>query len=313
MRPERKRLPTFIEWLTLSALTDRHDYTGNERGMMRAAKRFHLSRAALWSLAVLTIAGLWGWISHARHVDEGFSRLLAADTSEVPSIVRELGKSGASSGDFSRLLASLATRSEDPEDSIGLRRRFHLHLALAKAEPESAHYVIKHLQELLPEQLEAVGEIFEEQKEAITPLLWQELANYVSNESDPQRLAVACLLARYDAQNAQWQNVLPWLAHQLTYVKSSQLTEWLQHLAPLDTRLAKAGVELLERDKVSSSRLSELQRELLFECIASLAAKDMDLLITALETANALESNRIHDAFIRRTEEADQSVSGSTQ
>lgn len=87
---ERRRLPTVREWLTISALTDRKNWSEPQQGMMRAASRNHLTVCGIW-LSIIAIVGYAGYYLHGHTRGNALiGSLMAANTSQLLPIVQEM-------------------------------------------------------------------------------------------------------------------------------------------------------------------------------------------------------------------------------
>src|SRR5262249_41642847 len=89
-RPENRQLPSLLPWLQIRWYTRRKHWTPPQRKMMGQASRYHALRA----LVVLVVLALLGWGGYETHGTLKASALrdslLAANTSEVPSIVQDM-------------------------------------------------------------------------------------------------------------------------------------------------------------------------------------------------------------------------------
>ncbi len=106
---ENKQLPTAREWLGIRRLTERTKWTDPQRAMMQRAGSFHLSRLATAAIFIglITAGGLWTWNrvdqsrrdllaqkakeQEATRIEGLVGRLVSADPSQLPDIVKELG------------------------------------------------------------------------------------------------------------------------------------------------------------------------------------------------------------------------------
>jgi formylglycine-generating enzyme required for sulfatase activity/predicted Ser/Thr protein kinase len=88
-RPERRRLPSLVEWLMIVGLTRPGGRSLDERRMMRAATRHHLSRAAA---ALLIAVGLaWSFVAYRdrERADALLARMLDAGYQDLPGLLPE--------------------------------------------------------------------------------------------------------------------------------------------------------------------------------------------------------------------------------
>ena len=94
-RPESRHLPSVLEWANIRLLTKKREWTQPQRRMMRRAGRVHGLRglglaiaAAVLAAVVLDVRNRIDEDKQATIADNLVQRLLVADTSQVPDLVR---------------------------------------------------------------------------------------------------------------------------------------------------------------------------------------------------------------------------------
>ena len=146
-RPEKRHLPTLVEWLTIRLRTISSRWNSSERSMMHRAGALHTRRFAV-VLASIALVVMVGWIVKVR-IDRQRSELIAskadeqkdaecrrvidgllqADTGQVPGILKTLDSFGA------RVRPLLAKAfSSEPDDSTA---KLHAAMGLLSGLPES--------------------------------------------------------------------------------------------------------------------------------------------------------------------------------
>lgn len=209
-KPERRRLPSSIDWLAISSLTQRRNWTDSQRRMMRVATRTYLAWTAVWMSVIASFVGV---ILYSRGWNRGEvlrERLLAVETRELlptieamepyrhwidPALRQTLEETSPDSESHFRAGLALLPVDDSPLDSIKQRG--------AKASIEST-LVIRDL-------------LNERHRAELTPWLWGQLQN-VDNPPAARRNA-AIILATYDppnsATNERWTPHADFLAEQL--------------------------------------------------------------------------------------------------
>ena len=151
-RPERKRLPSVTEWLSILASIRPGRWTAAERRMMGAATRLHLGRAAT-AAAVALVVGLASREVREREQANGLlAEALAAEPAGlidlIPRIKASLGR-----------LRDGAERSEaNPSLSERKRQAACLIAYLAGPDPGRAGKLLKKLDSASPEEVRLIGE-----------------------------------------------------------------------------------------------------------------------------------------------------------
>lgn len=145
-RPERRYLPSFVGWATISLLTDRSEWTDRHRKMMRLSTRLHSIRLFLAALlvAVVLAAGLAVKSNLDEHrqqcaglVDSLVSELLMAEWDRVPEISEQLKPYRELWHDQ---LGRTANDSSRPPE-----QRIRAHMALACGDPGSIRPLVGRL------------------------------------------------------------------------------------------------------------------------------------------------------------------------
>ncbi|HUT94806.1 MAG TPA: protein kinase [Thermoguttaceae bacterium] len=145
-RPERRYLPSFLEWATISLLTHRSERTDQQRKMMRLSTRLHSIRLFLAALlvAVALVAGLAVKSQLDRQgqqraglVDSLVSELLVAEWDRVSEISEQLKPYRELWHD--QLVRTAKDSSRPPE------QRVRAHLALASGDRGSIRPLVGRL------------------------------------------------------------------------------------------------------------------------------------------------------------------------
>jgi serine/threonine protein kinase len=88
--PDRRFLPTLVEYLTILAGVRRTQRQPGERALMRAAARYHLVRSALFTAAVLMVAAVGLFTTRQWQMDRLVEQVLIAAPEELPAAIDRL-------------------------------------------------------------------------------------------------------------------------------------------------------------------------------------------------------------------------------
>ncbi len=250
-KPERKQLPSLLEWASIRAFTDPASWSVPQRDMMRAAARDHLARGgrALLAGAALGVALLFvrGKIDedNRRAQAHGLvSHLLDADSVKVPFIVADLAK-------YHRWAdPELRRAAEDP--AIGPVSRRHARMALLPVDPGQVPALLGALLEAEPDEFRIVRDALEPHRAALIPRLWQVVETSESPADSSFRAAVA--LSSFDPEDARWDGRAAVVARQLAAQPSLLVPAWVDILRPVRGRLAPALVDMV-RDRNGDNAL----------------------------------------------------------
>lgn len=232
-KPERKQLPSLLEWLSICCLTSSRDWTFAERKMMQRATRHQLSRisTALTILVCLFV----GSAAIKRHADRKaklaryqgiLEQLWSTDLRHLPRLLDELNE-------YPRELPELAMIAADGDAPIEHQTRAHL--ALARRHATSVSYLRRRLLSASPEELRLIRLELERWREQVAPSLWQHL-NTPDTPAEA-RLRAAAALASYDPSNANWESIAAEIAHDLVRQDPLLVGTWIELLEPVRQQL----------------------------------------------------------------------------
>src|SRR5262249_52733425 len=90
--PEKKRLPSLLQWWQIRWLTQKQSWTGPQRKMMREAARYYLRRGfAATACLLLLLWGGWEGFGHLR-ARELLNNLRMARMEDVPTVVQDMAR-----------------------------------------------------------------------------------------------------------------------------------------------------------------------------------------------------------------------------
>jgi hypothetical protein len=166
-KPENRHLPSLWEFLNIRLLTDRKNWTGQQRKMTKRAGRVHAIQSGIVA-AVLVVASLVG-ISvrnsvvekqNATRAEGLVDGLVKADIAEVPSFVSSL--------EAYRTWADPLLKQEDGKAEAGSKQKLHMAIALLPVDESKVNYLRDQLLVVTPTQFPVVRDALLSHKDAIT-------------------------------------------------------------------------------------------------------------------------------------------------
>jgi hypothetical protein len=227
-KPERRYLPSWVEWARIRLLTRRRDWTPPERKMMQKAGRYHAARNFL--LAV--IVALLGWGSY-----QGYGRLksealrdqlLKADIQNVPGIVEEMGPYRR----WINLLLHEAYNHSQAGAEPDSRARLHASIALLPVDASQTAYLYPRLLDATPQEVAVLCDVLAPHRGELRDELWS-VAEHPVPGKEHRRLRAACALAKYDPQSERWATVAARVVDDLVAVPPAYLERWMNCLKPV--------------------------------------------------------------------------------
>ncbi|MBL7044050.1 MAG: protein kinase [Pirellulaceae bacterium] len=223
---ERKQLPSWWEWLNIGLFGRRRDWTESQRGMMRTATRFHVTRVVLvLALLLLLLFSGVGFYGHFR-ARALVAQLLSAKTEKVPEIVEQI--SPRMGWATPMLHEALGQAGKDRQKKLRVR------LALYSTDPEQWHHLVKHLLVGDPAEVEVVSNALRDNGSA-TKQFWTVLADI--GQPKTTRLRAACALATLDPQDERWAERGQYVANWLVSETPLMMDDWTKLLRPVRQKL----------------------------------------------------------------------------
>ncbi|MGP0066585.1 MAG: SUMF1/EgtB/PvdO family nonheme iron enzyme, partial [Isosphaeraceae bacterium] len=310
-KPERKQLPSLMEWASIRAFTDPATWSVPQRAMMRAAARHHLMRVGGMAMAGAALGLLLLFVREKIDEDRRrvqarglVRRLLDADIVQVPSIVDELaGYRRWADPELSRVVADPSTRPAP---------RRHARLALLPEDASQAPALLAAMLEADPDEFLIVRDALRPRRAALVPRLW----HAAESPGFPATLAfrAAVALASYDPGSGRWAGLAGPMARQLAGQPSLLVPAWVDLLRPVRGRLVPALAELL-RDRAEDRPLvasilagyAEDRPELLAELIGDAGSGEFAVLLASKwsEGPGAVEALNAALATLNATYQAD--------
>jgi serine/threonine protein kinase/formylglycine-generating enzyme required for sulfatase activity len=240
-RPEKRQLPSLLQWLQIRWLTHKKQWTPPQRQMMRKATRHHLARA-LMAAAVVLLLGLAGREGYGRLKAQHLrDRLLEANTAEVPGVVQDMAPYRHW---VNPLLQAAYAQAEADQDR---RKQLHARLALAPVDPGQVEYLYDRLLEADAEEESAIRRALSPYKAELSERLWSILEK--PDADLDQRFRAACALADYTPDDPRWPQVSGDVAARLVIQNAFTLGKWAEALQPVGNALLPPLASFPEDEK----------------------------------------------------------------
>jgi serine/threonine protein kinase/formylglycine-generating enzyme required for sulfatase activity len=299
-RPERRHLPSVLEYLYMAFGVRRRDRSASQQALMKAAGRHHGTRFALLAAAMVALAS-WCWnVYQENKAERKVEQLLAAQTAKAQDIIEELAPLRPWIDPILRReVKSIALATGDP-------RALNLSLALLPSEPAQASVLLRRLLVSDPKDLRVIREALVRHRSKLpsgdwalmVERLWKDLDER-SNASE-QTLRAACGLARFDPKNDdRWRKAAPVVVACLLTKHSLGVGDWIELLTPVGHAL---GPEL--KDRFADSRWSDDQRLVAATALAKFIHDDVKTMVELAISASPTQLAELIPALQERREDA---------
>ncbi len=284
-RPEKRQLPTLLQWLQIRWLTQKRNWTPPQRKMMRKAGRYHTQRG----LVVLVLLALIGWGSYEAlglvKAHALLDSLLRAETTQVPNIVSDMPL-------YRRWLDPLLQDAcQEAEANHDTRKQLHLSLALLPVDPGQVDYLCRRLLDSDPNEVSVIRDALAPHKDKLLDWLWA-VAEVPEKGKESQRLRAAAALAKYESESERWPRVREAVANDLVTVPAVYLAVWMDALRPVREKLLPA-LSKVYRDV----KRRDVERSLATDILADYAADQPAVLAALLLDADDKQFAVIYAKF----------------
>jgi formylglycine-generating enzyme required for sulfatase activity len=223
-RPEPRRLPSPLEWLSIIAYTRGASWSSAERRMMRHAT-WHFAIRALAAVILGAALGIALLDYRARsRADRLVAQLMVGDTGQVPSILAELDT------DPGRVGPGLDRIARDQRRSP--QERLHAYLSLLPTSRAFDEELLGRLLQSDPDELMVIAQRMRTRRAAFAGRLWD-----VASAGDIDRrrkFRAACALATLDPDTGRWRELAPEAANALMLDENAfRIERWLDALRPV--------------------------------------------------------------------------------
>jgi eukaryotic-like serine/threonine-protein kinase len=290
-RPENRQLPSLPQWFQIKWLTQKKNWTPQQREMMSKAGQIHAlhSVIAAFLLVVLFIGGreIFGRIESKALVEQ----LVAADIAEVPRIVDKLAGY--------RRWADPVLTQEDSKAEADPKQKLHTALALLPVDESKVNYLRDQLLVVTPTQFPVVRDALLPHKATVVEPLWTEALD--SKRKTPQRFQAACALATYAPGDERWNRINSLVAGHLVTLQASDLVAWREALRPAKSQLVGPLAAIYRNASDEQQRQSRVYAT---ETLADYAADRPDVLVDLLADAEQFQFPVIFAKFAAHPSQA---------
>jgi formylglycine-generating enzyme required for sulfatase activity/serine/threonine protein kinase len=241
-----------------------------ERRRRRTVVAFVTSVAVL--LLIGGAVGAWSYCVMKAHalVD----RLLDANISDVSAIVSEMAP-------FRYWVNPLLRDAyAEAESTKNARKKLHASLALLPEDDVQIAYLYDRLVNAETPEVHVLIDALRRHNQRLLEKLWG-VAEQPGKDKEQRRLAAACALASYDAENPRWGDIRKQLADDLVNVPAVYLGTWLASLRPVRDKLTPPLAVIFKDAKRRDS-----ERSLATGILADFAGGSPDLLAGLLLDAD---------------------------
>jgi formylglycine-generating enzyme required for sulfatase activity len=290
-RPENRQLPSLVQWFTIRWWTQKKNWTPPQKKMMARAGKYHAVRGLVLAIALVLVGwsgykGLRTLKAHALR-----DRLLDANTSEVPSIVQDMGSYRHW---INPLLHEAYVKAEADKDA---RKQLHASLALLSVDSSQVSYLYDRLLDAEPHEVPVIRDALAAHKDDLLEKLWA-VALKPEKGKDSQRLRAAAALAKYDPESKHWAKCSPLVVTNLVLENAVYLGQWSEAFRPVKKSLLVPLADIF-RDR-NAERASE--RTLATNLLADYAADQPQVLADLLMVADAKQFAVIYPKLKDRAE-----------
>jgi serine/threonine protein kinase/formylglycine-generating enzyme required for sulfatase activity len=273
-RPEKRQLPSLLQWSQIRCFTAKKNWTPAQRKMMAKAGRFH----ALRGLVVAVVSAVLGWggfetfgtlKAHALR-----DRLLDANTAEVPTIVKDMDS-------YRRWISPLLSSAyQEATLSKDKRKQLHASLALLPVDATQVDYLLERLLAAQPPEVPVIRDALGPYKDALGERLWTALESPPKGK-ESQRLPAAAALAKYDPENEKWAKAGRLVVDDLVRENAIYLLYWCEAFRPVKNWLLDPLRSIFRDQRPERTGARNLATNLLADYAADNPQVLADLLMVA--------------------------------
>ena len=298
-RPENRQLPSLVQWFQIKWFTAKRNWTPLQRKMMRKARRYHLGRGLVVAL-VLAFLGRSGYVTHGTLKAHALrDRLLDANTTDVPTIVKDMTS-------YRRWLDPLLRdAAKEADANKDARKQLHVSLGLLPVDPGQVDYLHGRLLEAQPHEVTVIRDALAPYEGELVDRLWS-VVEKPEKGKEQQLLRAACALASYDVPGeaegtGRWQRASKIIADELLAAiqkNPSYYATLLDQLRPVRARLLPALTEIYRNKERPDS-----ERSLATNILADYAADVPQVLADLLMDADEKQFAVIYPKLKERSEQ----------
>ncbi|TWU48847.1 Serine/threonine-protein kinase PknB [Rubripirellula tenax] len=303
-KPERRHLPSSLEWARIKWFTDKMFWSEPQRKMMASAGTVHGVRFSVFTLVSLIMLA-FGLHVRDRVVqansDYRTTGLLTAITNakidQLPDIIVKIRS------DRSELDQKL--RADIERYPIDSNERLNLSLALLPSDASQLRYLSERLLDARADQVEAIRDLLVRPDAKLVDDLWNAAKDDPSGDSS-QLLPAVSALATYDPGNeANWNQVAQRVTDALVKENSLRVSIWINLLRPARRHLI-APLASVYRDESRNRSQSQIRQAT--DILEDYAADDLDVLSELLFDGQPYQFESLFDAFARMGDPAKEKI-----
>ena len=299
---DNRLLPSLWEYLSILSLTRKSQWTAPQQKMMRKAGRMHGTRCAIVAAALIavTLCGvvISRRIEEKRQADYAASlvrRLMAAEISEVPEIVKEFD--GYRRWTDPMLGQEVATSTGGTTHVQRPEKRLYASLALLPTDEAKVAELRDQLAVVSPSQFPVVRDALSTHRDQVTEPLWKVALDPKLDLQ--QRFQAACALATFAPHDARWKQIHKMVASHLVTLEASALVAWRETLRPAREQMIEP-LAAIYRD----AKQYEQARRFATDTLADYAADKPAELFELLADAEAFQFPTMFRRFQNHAERA---------
>ena len=237
-RQENRQLPSLLQWLRISWLTQKKTWTPAQRKMMHKAGRYHGLHAVVAAIVLVLVLIVGREVFGRIEAKSLVEQLVSADTVQVPDITNKI--------DDYRRWANPLLKAQEATAKEGSAEQLHLRLALLPVDKSEIADLRDQLLTVTPNQFPVVRDALLPYQQDIVEPLWQ--AALDGKRPNEQCFQAACALATYAPADSRWNKVVSLVLVNLVTRHDSEFLAWLEALRPAKSQLL-SGLRLIYRSK----------------------------------------------------------------
>ncbi|MBM82567.1 MAG: serine/threonine protein kinase [Planctomycetaceae bacterium] len=274
--PERKQLPSLLEWIRIRTLTDKERWSQPEWRMMTAATKFHRLCTSLTVTLALLIVGTYYEYTGRKYTEQLMNFVENSDMAEFDDVTRELET--VKRWAVPRLLRRFRETGEARSE-----KQINYAIALAhfsKKNREVSDYLELYLRQASPDEAIAIGHSLEGNR-----VLGPELSRLLAPDAaDEHVLPAAAALAYLEPLNEQWEDFSTRVVDLLVQENPLTILGWIRGLQPIKTSLLS---EL--RKKFADQTITANERQMAAVALAAFQKNEYTPLINLILDADEIQ------------------------
>lgn len=309
VRPERRQLPLWWEWLTIRLFTDARAHSEREQRMMSAANRHHLVRTAV-ALVLAMLPVLAGVAVRQRIRDDR----LEHEAGELVALIKEPRESRlpdlCEQARANRRWAEPRLRAMIENAQTSESERLLARMVLLPMDPGQLEPLMRSLPGVRAGEILELRQALEPHQAEIRESLWRQALGHAEPGT---RFRAACLLAGYDPHDPRWQNIAGDIVTSLTQENTATIGTWLTAFRPVRRFLVPPLAKLFREQatmRPDDDRRYVLQRAraigTVVDALADYTEDDPVTLANLLFAAGPFQFSRLWPVFAKHPDRAHQ-------